>query len=245
MKDPIIASATSRSCTVRIEVTPAWGPLALDRFEAELDTNTEIARRNLRCAKLAHDAQLLATALYAQHTDTTLADAREDITESVVADLAADKLLASTLRLAGWRKDTPDPSPSRTYREGRGLIGGRMPEDMGKQRAYDVLVNVDNGMTIVAVAESAYDYHWEYPWRELPKPAPHTPWDYERVEPDAIASAPAAWWNTGKYTDGLDLGGGYWSASADSTKRADARRALTVPALPVDLDALLREMRHQ
>jgi hypothetical protein len=248
MSAAIVAGATSRHTTVRVKITPGPAPLDLARLEADLDTQVEITRRNLRCAKLAHDAQLLRTALAARAFGLDLATAQERLEDKagdVHLQQAADRMLADALRMAGWTQDTPDPNPQREYKDTRGILGSRLPERRGQERSEDVLVNLDNGTTIVATATGAFDYHWEYPWRELPKPLDrHAPWNFERVEPEAIAH-PGRWWNTGKYTADLDLGGGHWSASSDITKRTDARKALTVPALPVDLDAVLREIRRR
>lgn len=248
MSNPITVGYNSRHTNVELKVTPGHAPLDLTAYEADLDTATEWSRRQLRCAKLAHDAQLLRTALAARAFGLDLATAQERLEDKagdVHLQQAADRMLADALRMAGWTQDTPDPNPQREYKDTRGIMGTRIPIHRGKERSEDVLVNLDNGTTIVATATGAFDYHWEYPWRELPKPlGRHTPWPFERVEPEAIAR-PGQWWNTGKYTADLDLGGGYWSASEDSTKRAEARRALTVPDLPVDLAAILREIRQQ
>lgn len=242
MSNPIMLGYEGRHAKIEMKVLPGHAPLDLTAYEADLDTATEWSRRQLRCAKLAHDAHLLRAVLLVQAEGGgyTLAGALEDMALAGSVRKQADRLLAGTLRMAGWRQDTPDPNPQREYQGTRGIMGNRIPIHRGKERSADVLVNLNNGMTIVAEADGAYEYHWEYPWREPATPGKS--WrDYERVDPEAIALL-GDWWNTGKYTDGLDLGGGYWSASADISKRVAARDAVTTPDLPVDLEGSLADL---
>ena len=242
MSTPITVGYEGRHAKISMKLDLGRTPLDLTSYEADLEAATEWSRRQLRCAKLAHDAHLLRAVLLVQAEGGgyTLAGALEDMALAGSARKQADRLLAGTLRMAGWRQDTPDPNPKMRYREGRGLLGSRLPVHQGKERSADVLVNLNNGMTIVAEADGAFEYHWEYPWREAQKP--HKTWrDYERVDPNDIALL-GDWWNTGKYTDGLDLGRGYWSASSDISKTVEARAAVTTPDLPIDLQGSLEDL---
>lgn len=231
MNEPIHTGSRSRNVHISATLHPGPEPLDILPYLDELEDGAEIVRRHMRAAKLVHDSDLLSAALYAQARSLPLADALLEISGSVVEEAQAYQMTAAILRMAGWREETPDPVPKRVYKKG---ILGTFPQAISSEHDGDVLVNLSTGTTIVAAATSAYDWHWEFPWRDTRLPERGKAWEWAKVEPEDIA-LPGRWWWTGNYRTGLPE----YPASAAVEARLKARILVTTPDLPVDLRGTL------
>lgn len=229
----ITVGSNSRHANVRISFHKGPAPLDMDLLERELSTAAVLARWNLRRAGFVHNVDLLRAALYAQATGTALHDSFAAMALHGDARNIGDRLLTSTLNMAGWHQDTPEPTPKPRFKDS--MFGGlRLPVNIGKERHGDVLVNIHSGLTIVADADGAERYHWEHLWRDDPTPAGWSDW--ATVDPDDIALAPAdQWWWTQNYTDGA-------SQYDHGDERRNRRMNLSVPDLPVDLSGILKNL---
>lgn len=231
----ITVGSNSRHATVRVSFQKGATPLDMDLLERELSTASILARWNLRRAAFVHNVDLLRAALYAQATSTSLAESFSAMALYGDARIMADRLLTSTLNMAGWHQDTPEPNPRPRFKDS--MFGDlRLPVNIGQERHGDVLVNLHSGLTIVADADGAERYHWEHLWRETPVPVRGEPWEWATVDPDDIAVSPAdQWWWTQNYTDGA-------SQYDHGEERRQRRENLSVPDLPVDLAGILKNL---
>lgn len=230
------AGSHSRHVNVRIHFDAPARPLDIEGLVEELTVATAQTRWNLRAANFVHNIDLLRAGLYAQATSTPLASALETLRlPNTEARERADAMLTSTLSMARWHKDTPEPNPQPISKPSM-FPGVRLPVDIGKERHGDVLVNIHTGLTIVADADGADRYHWEHLWRETVNPVKGKLWHWAKVDPDDIAAAPVdEWWWTQNYEHGT-------SNYDRGAEKRYLRENLSVPELPVDLTALLSNL---
>ena len=198
-----------------LELSPrADRPLDLEAIEGRLQDAAQQVIFNARAYKLVHDAKLLRAALYAMASGNSLEDAHHLIETHRDDELKAEMLLAGSLIQGGWKQVTPDTTPHRdTTVEKAGLFGISCSEQKGKAHSGEVLVNIGTGAAIVAEANSAFTYKWVTVLGRRP---------YEITDTQG-------WWLTGNWK----------KDTPHQEDRYDARNALTVPDLPVDLHALL------
>lgn len=219
----LYAAAETDNLRITLGVSDTLTPLDVDGVLRELGVAEQRIRGEVARLKFVHDLKLLRTALYCLGTAATLEDGRRAIEEDQMAEDQANALLHGYLAAQGWRSYEPLDGTTAVFSEKPGrLTGPRVQVDIGKKYSGDVIVSLDTGRTLVAVATSAYLFDWV----EVPLNEKHTPAPQDR------------WWFVRNYLDKL-------GHDPHGEKRREVREALTVPGVPANLDAMIHRINTE